>query len=319
VGIPVLFQAPLAFVGCLLWHFLSIRKERQDVRNAFGFFLPDKVIDNIVNDLSRRKGIHHSSQMVFGTVLCSDGEQYTKLAERMKPRELNIFLNQYYEAIFAPVNCNNGTVSDLIGDSMLAVWATAYPDRLKRLEACRAALEVIAAVDEFNERHKPLMLSTRIGLHYGELMLGTVGGFGHYEYRPIGDVVNTASRIENLNKHFKTRILVSEETIDGIDNFVTREMGYFQLSGKTTPVAVYEIICALEDCDEKQKHLVTIFSEGLRAFEKRHWDRATDFFREYLKVAGNDTASSFYLGQCEMFKVNPPSELWDGIVSLGKL
>lgn len=319
VGIPLFIQLPLLVLVGFGWHYSQSRREREDVRKAFGFFLPQGVIDQIIRNMSAVRGVSHSRQAVFGTVLCSDGEQYARLAETMNPVELNNFLNRYYESIFHAVQSCGGTVSDVIGDSMLAVWATTHPDQSQRRNACRAALTLIKATEEFNERNKPHRLSTRIGLHYGELLLATVGGFGHYEYRPVGDVVNTASRIENLNKHFKTRLLVSASAIDGLQDFLAREIGYFLLAGKTRPVQVFELVCPMEERDEVQDHLVTIFSEGLREFESRRWGEASALFREYLRLAGSDQPASFYLNQCRIFRENPPGETWEGVIHLGKI
>ncbi len=318
LGIPLLLLSPLAFASCLLRNFYYVRKGREDIRKAFGFFLPAKVIDQIVSDMPEMKGVAHSRQTAFGTVLCSDGDQYVRLAEMMKPEELNKFLNRYYESVFSAVKANNGTISDIIGDSMLAVWATAHPDQSQRREACRAAWAMKEAVWQFNERNRPLTLNTRIGLHYGEVLLGTVGGSGHYEYRPIGDVVNTAARIENLNKHFKTRILVTGAVIDELHDFLLRELGRFVLGGKANPVTVYELVCPVEESNQIREDLSSIFSAGLRAFEKRHWDRAIEFFQEYLRVSGKDAAASFYLEKCGIYEENPPDELWDGLLYIGK-
>ncbi len=318
LGIPLLLLSPAALAGCLIKNFYCVRKGREDIRKAFGFFLPAKVIDQIVSDMPKMKGIAHSRQIAFGTVLCSDGEQYARLAEMMKPEELNKLLNSYYESVFTAVKANNGTISDIIGDSMLAVWATAHPDQSQRREACRAAWAMKNAVRQFNEQNRPFTLSTRIGLHYGEVLLGTVGGSGHYEYRPVGDVVNTAARIENLNKRFQTRILVTGTVIDGLHDFLLRELGRFVLSGKVNPVTVYELVCPVEESNHAREDLCSIFAAGLREFEKQHWDRAIAFFQECLRVSGKDAAASFYLGQCGIYQENPPGELWDGLVYIGK-
>jgi adenylate cyclase len=319
LGIPALLQSPLAFGGCLFRDFHLVRRELQDVRKAFGFFLPAKVIDRIVKDMSQVKGVAHSSQTMFAAVLCSDGEQYARLAETMKPGDLNNFLNRFYESIFSVVEANHGTVSDIIGDSMLAVWATAQPDPAQRRNACRAAWSMMQAVRQFNEQNRPFTLGARIGLHYGEIQLGTVGGADHYEYRPIGDVVNTASRIENLNKHFQTKILVTGTMIDGLQDFLLRELGRFVLGGKTTPVTVFELVCPTEESDQTQQRLASMFSVGLREFEKQNWDKATVLFKEYLKVAGNDAAATFYLKRCESFRQDPPGASWDGLISTERI
>ena len=318
LGIPVLLLSPLAFAGCFFRNFHHVRVELERVRKAFGFFLPAKVIDQIVRDMSHVEGVVRSGQTMFAAVLCSDGEQYARLAEMMRPEDLNDFLNRFYESVFRVVEANHGTISDIIGDSMLALWATVQPDPSQRRNACRAAWSVMKAVQQFNEQNRPFTLGARIGLHYGEILLGTVGGVDHYEYRPIGDVVNTASRIENLNKHFQTKILVTGTVIDGLEDFLLRELGQFVLGGKATPVTVFELVCPIEESDRSREHLSSIFSAGLRAFEKQQWDTATALFQEYLGGAGNDAAAVFYLRQCGIYKQNSPGASWDGLVSIGR-
>jgi adenylate cyclase len=78
------------------------------------------------------------------------------------------------------------------------------------------------------------------------------------------------------------------------------------------------LISALEDADETTQHLSTIFSQALRAFENRLWDDAEGLFQEYLRIAGNDEPSLYYLKKCEVYRRNPPSELWDGVLYFGK-
>jgi adenylate cyclase len=314
LAIPCAVQAPLALCGGFLRHHAGTQKERVQIRKAFGFFLPDGVIDQIIADMKASRDIAHSHQTVFGTVLCSDGSQYAALSENMKPRELSIFLNKYYEAIFHPVKANKGIVSDIIGDSMLALWTSTTPNSSLKRDACRSALEIMDAIDKFNRNSETYKLHTRIGLHYGEILLGNVGGSGHFEYRPVGDVVNTASRIEGLNKYFGTRILVSKEIMDEVPEFLTRELGKFRVYGKVNPVNILELICPIEHADETQKGFSAIFSQALEAFRERSWDRAERLFLEYLSVAGEDEAARHYLTECAKCREHPPDETWDGML-----
>ena len=86
-------------------------------------------------------------------------------------------------------------------------------------------------------------MPTRIGLHSGRMVLGHVGAMDHYEYRAVGDIVNTAARIEGLNKRFRTRILASDDVLVGLDDFLTRRLGTFVLAGKSKPLVIHELIC----------------------------------------------------------------------------
>ncbi|MEN6439890.1 MAG: adenylate/guanylate cyclase domain-containing protein [Syntrophobacter sp.] len=315
IAIPMVLQTPLAFLGGFAWQHVGVKKERQQIRRAFGFFLPDGVIDQIIDEMRASRKITHAGQTVFGTVLCSDGAQYTTLSERLSPSELNTFLNRYYETLLQPVKVRGGTVSDIIGDSMLAIWAKAHPDTGMKRGACEAALDIVGSLIEFNRTSEPYHLHTRMGLHYGQLLMGNIGGADHFEYRPVGDVVNTASRLEGLNKHLGTQILASEEVVGGLDGFVTRELGRFLLYGKSNPLRIYELICGLDKIQKHQVQQSLLFSEALRAFERRLWDEAEALFLEYMLVKGEDRAARFYVSKCHIFKRNSPSDLWDGVVS----
>jgi adenylate cyclase len=314
IAIPWAIQAPLALCGGVLWRHAGEKRERAQMRKAFGFFLPDGVIDEIISDMKAARGIAHTRQAVFGAVLCSDGAQYASLSESMNPRDLSMFLNRYYTAIFRPVKANRGTVSDIIGDSMLAVWTNAQSNMSLKEDACRAAFEIMEEVDCFNKNSDACKLHTRIGLHYGELVLGNIGGLGHFEYRPVGDTVNTASRIEGLNKIFGTRILVSGEAIGEVNHFLVRELGNFRVYGKSKHVNIFELICPIEHADKAQQNLIAVFAEALSAFRRRSWNRAEKLFMEYLKIAGEDKATQLYLKECLNYRQYPPDEKWEGLV-----
>ena len=187
-----------------------------------GYYLPDDVIDHMVQNIADFKD---KSENVHGTVLCADAENYSTLAEKMEPAELKSFMNRFYEVLFSPVKTYQGRVLDVVGDAMLAVWYGEALSAETRVGPCRAALEMARAVAEFNTGTDGPKLPVRIGLHSGHVSIGTVGAMDHYEYRAVGDCVNTASRLEGLNKHLKTRILVSEDVIAGIDEFPDEAAG----------------------------------------------------------------------------------------------
>ena len=273
------------------------------------------MVDELAKNIA---DIKTSSQIVYGTCLNTDAERYTTLSETMDPEELSRFMNKYYEAVFEPVRQRGGIVSDVKGDSMLAIWATANPDAALRNQACFAALDISSAVHRFNRSSDTLQLPTRIGLHSGHMMLGTIGAINHYEYRPVGDIVNTATRIEGLNKYLGTRILVSEEVVYQLDGFLTREFGKFLLAGKVKPTVVCELICHIEESSEQQRNLCAMFAEALSAYRRQSWEEAIEIFYESLEVCKEDGPSIFYLKLCEKYRENPPGEVWDGLVCLNK-
>jgi adenylate cyclase len=313
--VPLFFQAPVAFVGAVLWKYFQANRERRNIRTAFGYYLPDDVVNQLAKNMLDIKG---GSRVVYGICLFTDAQHYTAFSETMDPEELSSFLNTYYETIFEPVRKNSGIISDVKGDSILAIWATAHPDATARHRACCAALDIARAVEQFNQPLGDRQLPIRIGMHSGYISLGNVGAMDHFEYRPVGDIVNTASRMEGLNKFLSTQILVSEEVLDQLNDFCKRRLGKFILAGKSKPVEVYELICKAKEFKEEQKSLCSVFARGIDAYQRQAWGEAVDFFNEALKLDNSDGPSRFFLALCEKYRADPPATHWDGTVYLNK-
>jgi adenylate cyclase len=156
-------------------------------------------------------------------------------------------------------------------------------------------------------------------LHSGDILLGAIGAMDHYEYGPLGDIVNTVQRIEGLNKPLHTRILVSEEAIDQLDGFLTRELGRFLLKGKIESISIYELVCRKEGSNDQQRIKCMTFGKVLDPFRKGYWkeaEEAIEKFQESIKSFGKDGPSLFYLNLCKQFRENPPGESWDGVVRM---
>ncbi len=311
VVIPLFLQTPLGFFGAVLWNYFETNKERQNIRRALGYYVPNEVVHQLARNVVDMKS---GGQTVYGACLFTDAAGYTALSETMGPGELSDFMHKYFEAIFEPVKQNGGLVVDLKGDSILAIWKAARPEAALRKQACHAALGVAKAVSQFNQSFEPLRLPTRVGVHAGQIFLGNIGAGDHYEYGPTGDTVNTASRMDGLNKYLGTEILVSEEVIHELDGFLTREVGRFRLKGKAQALVVHELFCCMEESEEKQKKACAIFSEALRAFRRQSWDEAKEKFHQAIQNSETDGPAHFYINLCEQYKKNPPEGAWEGVI-----
>ncbi|MDH4233360.1 MAG: CHASE2 domain-containing protein, partial [Nitrospirota bacterium] len=315
VVFPLFLLAPFTFFGAVIWNYIDVNKERQKIRKAFEYYLPNEVIDKLSKDIAHIKTM---GQLVYGICLYTDAEQYTTLSEKFDPGGLVKFMNKYYEALFKPIKKRGGSIANVIGDSLLAMWVAVNPENKLKYDACSAALDVAGAIHQFNQSNNTAYLHTRISVHSGYVLLGHIGAIDHYEYRPIGDIVNTATRIDSLNKSLGTRILVSEEVIRQLDGFLTREVGKFLLAGKSKPLVVYELLCRMEESDEQQRSAYSVFTEGLDAFRRQSWDEANQKFLEVIKSSGEDRPSLFYIKLCEQYREHPPGESWDGAISIDK-
>jgi adenylate cyclase len=311
--IPLLFQMPSVCFCAVLWRYFDTNYERKSIRKLFGYYIPNKVVDQLMrNNLDLKAG----NQLVYGVCLFTDAAQYTSLAEKMDPHELNSFMNRYYEVVFTPIQACGGIVSDVIGDAVLAIWATAHSDPALRRQTCLAALDIASAVQQFNADSDTRQLPTSIGLHGGPMLLGSVGAVTHYEYRAVGDIVITATRIQGLNKYLGTRILISEEGLSRVEGFLTRELGEFLLIGKLKPLVVYELLCRLGDANGQQRGLCAEFAEALAAYRGQRWGEAIEKFEKCIAHYGGDGPSRFYKRLCEQYRETPAGEAWDGIVRL---
>ncbi|MBI4523646.1 MAG: adenylate/guanylate cyclase domain-containing protein [Deltaproteobacteria bacterium] len=313
VVISLFLQAPVGVFAAVLWSYFETNKERQNIRKALAYYVPDEIVEQLARNLA---DIKKGGQIVYGACLFADVAGYTTLAEQMAPEQLNDLMHKYLEATFEPIKRNGGLVIELKGDSILAIWKSMRREAAPLEKACLAALGIANAANRFSDSVGTLKLPTRVGVHAGEIFLGNIGAADHYEYGAAGDTVNTASRMDSLNKFLGTQILVTDEVLFGLDGFFTREAGRFRLKGKTHPVVVHELICRIEECEEKQKEAGAIFSEAIRAFRRRSWDEAKEKFRQSICKSGEDGLARFYVKLCEDYKNNPPEEPWEGIIPM---
>jgi adenylate cyclase len=311
IVVPLFLQSPGAFLGSMLWNLLETKRERHNVRRALGYYVPGEMVDLIAKN---RVDLRRGGQTVYGVCLFTDIAGYTSVSENLGPRELSELMHRYFEAVFEPIRKNGGLITDLKGDSILAIWKGTRPDAALCHQACTAALGVASAVNQFN-KSSGWRLPTRIGVHAGSMFLGNIGAGDHYEYGPTGDTVNTASRLDNLNKMLGTEILVSEDAISGLASFVTRKAGTFRLKGKVQPIAVYELLCRQGDIAEQQEIGCTVFLEALQAFGRQSWNEAEEKFHRCSDAWRTDGLSEFYIRRCQEFRETPPLN-WDGAIPL---
>ena len=312
LAIPLGLQLPLAVLGGVYLKYRQSRRERQRLHEGASRYLPSRVINEILENV--KPTAQH--QLLFGVCLATDADQYTTLAEKMRHKELSELLNQYYAVLFAPVQRHGGIVSDVVGDSMFAVWAGTAPDLALRKHACEACLEITRALDEFNQAQDRSPLPTRLGLHCGEILLGSIGADQHFEYRAVGDTVNTASRVQGLNKYLNTRLILSAETAEGLEGYLMRPLGSFVLVGKSNPITVLELMGYSDNASEEQRWLCREFADALAAYETRKWSDACGAFQMILERFPQDGPAGFYHTLCGGYAKTPPDEPWRPVVQM---
>lgn len=305
--VPLGIQLPVALLAGLSWNHRLLRKQRERIHQALGYYVPTDVVERLANESLRPRA---SRELVHGTCLVSDIERYTTLSETLHPTALGELMDAYYDVLVQAVDRHGGIVSDIGGDSMIAVWPAAGSVAETRAAATRCALHILEAADDFNRLQVRAKLPTRIGLDSGQLLLGNVGASVRGEFRAVGDIVNTAARLQGLNRLLGTRILVSAAVAGSAEGFVYRPLGRFLLVGKRTPVSVLELQAVAGAADPSLLELDAAFSDALAAFTAGDFRRAEAGFAAILDRFPDDRASRFFLEQCPAVAGGQ----WDGVV-----
>ncbi|MFK7843158.1 MAG: CHASE2 domain-containing protein [Sphingorhabdus sp.] len=229
-------------------------KQRAFAQSALGKYLPKSIASEILKD-PEKLALHGEKRKIFAVF--TDLEGFTKLTHAIEPEMVATLLNDYLDRLSEVALQYGGTIDKFVGDALVTFWGApiSYPDDGER--AARAAYALYLAGEEFRKNVPegvPPIGRTRVGLHYGDAIVGNFGGEGRIQYTALGDAMNTAARLEAANKALDTKVLVSREAMErtGLDWY--RPMGKITLRGRSTPVEVFEPI---PDWEEKDRDAVT--------------------------------------------------------------
>ena len=236
----------LAFVGVGAAARAVGSEQRRFAQSALGKYLPPDVAREIMRDPDRL-ALHGERMPVYA--LFTDLEGFTKLSHAVSPEQLSALLNRYLDQMSEIVLAHGGTIDKFVGDAVVALWGApiARPDDADR--ALKAAIAMYEGGNLFAEGAGPDLPPigvTRVGLHHGEAVVGNFGGEGRIQYTALGDAMNTAARLESANKQLKTTALVSSKAKAGATLDVFRPMGRIVVSGRATPVEVWEPAPAMD-------------------------------------------------------------------------
>jgi class 3 adenylate cyclase len=230
-------------IGVLKGHFNAMvegLEEREKIRDTFGRYVSMEIAEKLMSG----GAIDLEGEEIITTVMFADIRSFTALSERMAPRDLVTFLNEYFSFVVRPIAAERGVVNKFIGDSVMAVFSPVFGVDNHAEAAIRAALGMRAALAAFNAEGRWEPVRQGVGIHTGLLVAGTVGAEDRREYTVIGDTVNVASRIESQTKIAETDILVSGATVDLLDPAVRTELGLHEtepviMRGKSSPTRLF--------------------------------------------------------------------------------
>lgn len=216
------------------------QRERDFLKDTFGKYVSREVRDEILAGRVTLNG-----ELKEATVLFADIRDFTQLVETIPPHQVVSVINAYFEAMSEAITSHHGLVLQFIGDEIEAVFGAPLALQYHQRHAVAAALMMRERLSRVNEElirqgHAPLQHG--IGLHAGRVLAAGIGSLKRLSYAMVGETVNIASRIQDLNKDFGTDILISDAVRQGLDaSFKVRPLPSAKVKGVRDPVQLFSI------------------------------------------------------------------------------
>ena len=311
--VTVAAQIPVALLWSIVYNSVASHIQNRLLEQSLGLYLSPKQVQRILKEPGLRKP-GGSKQVV--SILFSDIAGFSRISEQLDPADLVLLLNSYYETTIHAIHQTEGTIVDIIGDAIFAIWNAPelQPDHQARM--LQAALLFQQNVKQFNGKQGSFALRTRVGLHTGEVVVGNVGSSEHFDYAAIGESVNLASRLEGLNKQLGTDVLLTRAAIPAASGpWVLRTLGKFRFKGFAHVVEVVEWVI-VNGPSEAARPWLESFGAALALFQKQDLDGAEAGFRRTLELRPADGPSTFYLHQIQELRPQTLPANWAGEINL---
>lgn len=282
LGIPVFFQftgvdtsKTPAFGWIVAWivAFMAVTSaaraagaaQRNFAQGALGKYLPREMAEEIIEH-PELLSLHGEKKELF--VLFSDLEGFTRMSHAMSPEMVARVLNRYLDVLSKVVLDHGGVIDKFVGDAVVAFWGAPIGKVDDGERAARAGFAIWQAGEAFRDEvaamvpDLPRIGKTRVGLHWGEAVVGNFGGQRRIQYTALGDSMNTAARLEAANKNLDSAVMASREFADrsGVDWW--RAMGRVQLRGRAKPIDLMEPAPGFPESDRDRLARAARFVDG---------------------------------------------------------
>lgn len=287
--------------------------DQQRVNKSISRFVPNEFLQALgKNNITQITLGDHIEKVV--TVFFADIRGYTTLAEQMKPQENFNFVNAFNGRLGPIIQNNNGFVNQYLGDGIMAIFSQSSTDAL------RSAVQMQQSLQAYNKERlakKRRPIKVGMGMHTGSLIMGIIGDTNRMDPATVSDVVNTASRIENLTKFYGTSILLSESSkhdisAKGLFNF--RYLGQVQVKGKQQSIKIYECY----DGDEPEvlvlkKETQAAFEKGIQLYFDKSFSKAVTVLTTIVQQNPADLPAALYLKKAKALAKEGVGDDWTGV------
>jgi len=309
--IPAVVQCPLIFLSALGWNALKDYRDKGILEESLSrHFSPARVRQVLAYPHRLQPGAEKREV----SLLMTDIQGFSKITALMSAGDLVGLLNDYYERVIACVHATEGTVMDLVGDSMFALWNAPESQENYVDRAAHSALRLREVLRAFDAEHAELPLRTRMGLHAGTVWVGNIGSPRRFDFAAVGEPVNLAARLQALNKPLGTRLLATRDFLQmATVPLGARLLGHFALRGIDQPTAVFEV---MENPEAASRAWLKVFARALHDFQRKEFSAARTAFEEVLEGNPEDGPSRFYRGKLDELGTQELPRDWMGVVSV---
>ena len=290
------------------------------VRETFGKYLDPRIVEDLIQ---RPELLSTKGERRVMTVSFTDMMGFTSLTEGVTPVALVNVVNRYLSTMSEPIRRSGGIIDKYVGDAIMAFWGPPFTgaDEQARL-ACEAGLGQVELLPSFRQslpevlgikRHVP-HVDMRIGIASGDVVIGNIGSDVSMSYTVMGDAVNLASRLENVNKVYGTHLLVNAMTRDmAKDSYEFREVDLILVVGKEEPEQVFEVLGRRGEVAQSKLDLAERFALGLAAYRRQAWTEAVTAFRSVLELAPEDGPARVFVDRIPLLSAQSLPANWDGV------
>lgn len=240
--VPVISNDEFGIIAAKTNDMATGLKEKEFCELSFGKYVTPEVSDKILKGEIALEG-----ELSEVTILFCDLRGYTSFVERKDPEDVVTFLNAYFTEMHAVIERHNGIVLQYIGDEIEAVFGAPINEPNHAEMAILCALEMRKHLEDLNAKRKEEgeePVKHGIGIHTGVVLAGSVGSPKRLVYAMVGDAVNLASRIQNLNKTFGTDILISSATKELLkgNTYTLKGLGQTAIRGKSEEIDLFSVL-----------------------------------------------------------------------------
>ena len=285
--------------------------QRLRLRATMGLYFSPRIMEHVLKNPGSME-----PQQAELTLLLTDLRNSTAIAETLGPGGTFLLLNQVFEAQTRAIMAEDGSMEHFLGDQFLSYWGAPDPQPDATDRAFRAALSLVAGMEELRPKLDPAvraLFGYGVALHSGTALIGNKGSAQRLDYGLVGDLINSAARVESLTKHYGVLFLITREAYAQLSAPpLARLVDKVVVKGKTRPLELLEVKhpFGLANFEETAR----LYDLAFACYERGDFTEAEQKFAALAREE-QDKPSALMTERCRELRADPPMN-WNGIYEL---